>query len=91
MSVLLGTIGSVGMWAGVVTLPAVQAEFGVSRADASLPYTLAMIGFGLGAVGIGRLVDRFGVVPPLIDRGPAARHRLRRLRRGAQHLRLCIG
>ena len=66
VSVLLGTIGSVGMWAGVVTLPAVQAEFGVSRADASLPYTLTMIGFGLGAVGIGRLVDRFGVVPPLM-------------------------
>ena len=66
VSVLLGTIGSVGMWAGVVTLPAVQAEFGVSRADASLPYTLTMIGFGLGAVGIGRLVDRFGIVAPLI-------------------------
>jgi MFS family permease len=66
VSVLLGTIGSVGMWAGVVTLPAVQADFGVSRADASLPYTLTMIGFGLGAVGIGRLVDRFGVIPPLM-------------------------
>jgi MFS family permease len=66
VSVLLGTIGSVGMWAGVVTLPAVQADFGISRADASLPYTLTMIGFGLGAVAIGRLVDRFGVVAPLI-------------------------
>jgi MFS family permease len=66
VSVLLGTIGSVGLWAGVVTLPAVQADFGVSRADASLPYTLTMIGFGLGAVGIGRLVDRFGVVAPLM-------------------------
>jgi MFS family permease len=65
-SVLLGTIGSVGMWAGVVTLPAVQADFGVSRAEASLPYTLTMIGFGLGAVGIGRLVDRFGVMAPLM-------------------------
>jgi MFS family permease len=64
-AVLLGTIGSVGMWAGVVILPAVQADFGVGRADASLPYTLAMIGFGGGAVVIGRLVDRFGIVPPL--------------------------
>ena len=39
-SVLIGTIGSVGMWSYVVALPAVQAEFGVARADASLPYTL---------------------------------------------------
>jgi MFS family permease len=50
----------------VVALPAVQAEFGVARADASLPYTLAMIGFGIGAVAIGRLVDRFGIVRPLM-------------------------
>ena len=49
-SVLLGTIGSVGMWSFVVALPAVQADFGVTRADASLPYTLTMIGFGAGAV-----------------------------------------
>ena len=65
-AVLLGTIGSVGMWSYVVALPAVQADFGVARADASLPYTLAMIGFGIGAVAIGRLVDRFGIVRPLM-------------------------
>jgi MFS family permease len=38
----------------------------VARADASLPYTLAMVGFGLGTVLLGRLVDRLGVVLPLI-------------------------
>jgi MFS family permease len=65
-SLIIGTVGSVGMWAVVVTLPAVQAEFDVARADASLPYTLTMVGFGLGTVVIGRLVDRFGVVLPLI-------------------------
>ena len=64
-AVLLGTLGSVGMWAGVVTLPAVQADFGISRADASLPYTLTMIGFGGGAVVIGGFVDRLGIVRPL--------------------------
>ncbi len=64
--VLIGTVGSVGMWSVVVALPAVQAEFGVARADASLPYTLAMLGFGLGAVVIGRLVDRFGIVLPVV-------------------------
>jgi MFS family permease len=65
-SVLIGTVGSVGMWSVVVALPAVQAEFQIARADASLPYTLAMLGFGLGAVVIGRLVDRLGIVLPVI-------------------------
>jgi MFS family permease len=64
--VLIGTIGSVGMWAGVVSLPAVQAEFHVARADASLPYTLTMLGFGAGAVLIGRMVDRLGIATPLV-------------------------
>jgi MFS family permease len=65
VSVLISTVGSVGLWAYVVALPAVQADFGVARADASLPYTLSMIGFGIGAVAIGGLVDRFGIVGPL--------------------------
>ncbi len=65
-SLLIGSVGSVGMWSVVVALPAVQAEFNVARADASLPYTLAMLGFGGGAVLIGRLVDRFGIVAPVI-------------------------
>ena len=63
---LLGTIGGVGMWSFVVQLPVVQAELGIARADASLPYTSAMLGFAVGAVGIGRLVDRFGVIAPLV-------------------------
>jgi MFS family permease len=65
-SVLIGTIGSVGMWSYVVALPIVQADFGVSRAEASLAYTLTMIGFGGGAVVIGGLADRFGIVGPLL-------------------------
>jgi MFS family permease len=65
-SVLIGTIGSVGLWSYVVALPVVQADFGVARAEASLPYTLTMVGFGLGGAAIGGLVDRFGIVLPLI-------------------------
>ena len=61
--VLLSAIGGVGSWAVVVALPAVQAEFGVVRADASLPYTLTMLGFGLGGIFMGRLSDRIGVMP----------------------------
>jgi MFS family permease len=46
-------------------LPVVQQEFGVDRAGASLPYTLTMIGFGVGGVLMGRLADKRGIVVPL--------------------------
>lgn len=62
--VLLSTIGSVGIWAVVIVLPGVQAEFGIDRAGASLPYTATMIGFALGNVFIGRCIDRMGIIVP---------------------------
>jgi MFS family permease len=58
----LMTIGSGAMYVIAVVLPAVQAEFGVARADASLPYTLMMVGFGLGGIAMGKLADRVGVM-----------------------------
>ena len=66
VSMLLGTIGSIGFWGVVVILPEVQAEFGVDRSDASMPYTLTMVGFAAGNVLIGRYVDRLGIVVPII-------------------------
>lgn len=63
---LIGTVGSVGLWSVVVVIPAVQAEFGTDRADASMPYTLTMVGFALGNLLVGRAVDAFGVVRPLV-------------------------
>lgn len=66
ISLALMTIGSSGMYVVAVVLPSVQAEFGVARADASLPYTLMMVGFGLGGVLMGKLADRFGVMWPLM-------------------------
>jgi MFS family permease len=54
----LMTIGSGAMYVIAVVLPTVQADFGVARADASLPYTLMMIGFGVGGIADGRLADR---------------------------------
>ncbi len=62
----LGTVGGVGMWSVVVVLPAVQAEFGATRAEASLPYTLLMIGFAVGGILMGRISDRFGVLVPIL-------------------------
>ena len=58
---LVSSIGGVGMWSVVVTLPAVQSEFGVARAAAALPYTLTMLGFAAGGVVMGRASDRFGI------------------------------
>ncbi len=66
ITLALMTLGGCAMYCVAVVLPAVQAEFGVARADASLPYTLLMIGFGTGGVLMGRLADRFGVTVPLM-------------------------
>src|SRR5262245_19525271 len=62
----LMTLGGSGMYAISVALAPVQLEFGVTRADASLPYTLTMIGFGIGGILMGKLSDRFGVMVPTI-------------------------
>jgi MFS family permease len=65
IAVLIGVIGGVGMWSVPVALPAIQADFGVDRAAASLPYTLTMVGFAVSGVALGRMVDRFGISIPL--------------------------
>ena len=62
LALLIGSIGSVGMWSVVVVLPVVQAEFGATRGAVSLAFTLTMLGFGLGGVATGRVTDRFGIV-----------------------------
>ncbi len=60
-SLALSTIGGVGLWSVVVTLPVIEAEFGVDRGGASLPYTATLVGFAIGGILTGRLVDRFGI------------------------------
>ncbi len=62
---LVSAIGGIGMWSVVVALPAVQAEFAVPRAEASLPFTMAMVGFAVGGVIMGRLLDLAGILGPL--------------------------
>jgi len=63
---VIGTIGSAGMWSVPVVLPFVQADFGITRAEASLPFTLTMMGFAFGGVAMGRLCDRFGIVVAIV-------------------------
>ena len=60
-TLLLMLLGNSGMYVVSVVLPEVQAEFAVSRADASIPYTLSMLGFGIGGMWMGRWADRFGI------------------------------
>ncbi len=66
LTLAIAMVANVGMWAIIVIMPAVEAEFGVGRAEASLPYTMTMIGFAVGNFAVGRAVDRWGVTPVLI-------------------------
>ena len=66
ITMAVAVVANAGMWAIVVIMPAVEAEFGTTRAETSLPYTLNMIGFALGNFAIGRAVDLFGVTRSLI-------------------------
>ena len=61
VTVLVVMLGNSSMYVVSVVLPAVQAEFGVSRGDASLPYTLMMICLGVGGLWTGRWADRHGI------------------------------
>ncbi|PHP65105.1 MFS transporter [Zhengella mangrovi] len=60
-----GTVGGAGMWSVIVALPAMEAEFALDRSEASLAYTLTMVGFALGNLLIGRQIDRRGTAVPL--------------------------
>ena len=61
----LVVLGNSSMYVVSVVLPAVQADFGIGRADASLPYTLMMVCLGIGGIWTGRLADRHGLMPVL--------------------------
>ncbi|MGL5446179.1 MAG: MFS transporter [Rhabdaerophilum sp.] len=69
LALLVSTIAGVGMWAVVVVLPSVQADFGVARGSAALPYTIAMIGFAFATIVLGKLSDRVGIVLPILIAG----------------------
>ncbi|PAY03829.1 MFS transporter [Bradyrhizobium sp. UFLA03-84] len=62
VAVVIGSLGSVGMWSVVVALPMVQTDFGATRGTASLAFTMVMLGFGLGQVVTGKISDRYGIV-----------------------------
>jgi len=66
LTLFVATVINAGMWVIIVIMPAIEAEYGGTRAMASLPYTLTMVGFALGNYVIGRAVDHFGITAALI-------------------------
>ena len=59
LTLIISTIGSVGVWAIIIVLPLVQADLGIDRSTASLLYALTMVGFAAGNLIVGRFVDHF--------------------------------
>ena len=66
VTLALVTLGNGSMYSVSVVLPVVQREFGVSRADASLPYTIMMICLGIGGLWTGKWADRHGITRVLL-------------------------
>ena len=66
VGLVIAIIGGIGLWTPVAVLPTIEAEFGLGRGGASLPYTATMIGFSVGGVLMGRLADRRGIMLPVM-------------------------
>ncbi len=62
----IASVGNVGLWSIVYVMPFVEAEFGLARSQTSLPYSLTMIGFAVGNLIFGWLLDRYGLFLILI-------------------------
>ena len=60
------TFTSIGMSTFSLFLPPIEKEFGLSRALATLPYMIAMIGWAAGAVLFGKLADDYGSRPVVL-------------------------
>ncbi|MBM3519352.1 MAG: MFS transporter [Alphaproteobacteria bacterium] len=69
VSLVLAIVGGIGLWCAVVALPTFQAEFGIDRAGASLPYTVTFLGFAAGGITMGKIADRFGIMVPVMISG----------------------
>ena len=65
VSLGLVVLGNSSMYVVSVVLPTVQAEFGIDRASASLPYTFMMVCLGIGGIWTGRMADRHGLMKVL--------------------------
>ncbi|MBL8832617.1 MAG: MFS transporter [Rhodospirillales bacterium] len=64
--VVLGSLGGIGMWSPVIIMPALQADFGVSRGAVAFASTATLLGFAGGGIVMGWLTDRFGAMVPVL-------------------------
>lgn len=65
-SVMIGMITNASLWTSVTLMPTLQAEFSLSRTEASYPYIAIMIGYLVGGPTLGRWSDRYGVAKILL-------------------------
>ena len=65
-SFALITIGAVGMYAVIIAMPVIELEFGTTRSQSSIPYSMIMVGWAVGTFWMGKLFDRFGIQIPII-------------------------
>ena len=61
MVFFVASIGNVGLWSIVYVMPSIEVEFSLDRSQTSLPYVLTMIGFAVGNLIFGWLLDRYGL------------------------------
>jgi len=66
VTLAIATVINVGIWAIIVVMPDIEAQFQTGRAAAAMPFTLIMVGFALGNMALGNLVDRLGATRALI-------------------------
>jgi MFS family permease len=66
VALTIAIVANIGIWAFVVIMPSIEAEFGTPRSQTAFPYTMTMIGFGIGNVLLGRVLDKFGITRALI-------------------------
>lgn len=62
---LVAVIGMNGIWAVIIALPSIQRDSEVDLSMASLPLSMTMVGFGIGNILAGKMVDRFGFAIPI--------------------------
>ena len=62
----VATMTSIGMSTFSLFLPPIEREFGLSRSQATLPYVVAMLGWGAGAITFGKLADDRGARPVVL-------------------------
>ncbi|MGB1915250.1 MAG: MFS transporter [Paracoccaceae bacterium] len=66
ITLLLATVGNIGMWVVVIVLPDIQQEFKIDRGTASIPFAFTMVGFAIGNWVMGHVVDRYGITRTII-------------------------